>query len=78
MNRPAIHAAIDTERERQDSLHGPRSIASPDVTDLFRLAVLIEEVGEVGTALQTGDRDNLRAELTEVAACCVGWLEALP
>ena len=39
MNRADIYAAIDTERERQDSLHGPRSIASPDVSDLFRLAV---------------------------------------
>ncbi len=37
------------------------------------LAILVEEVGEVASAIQ-GDGD-LAEELTHVAAVCVRWLE---
>jgi NTP pyrophosphatase (non-canonical NTP hydrolase) len=37
------------------------------------LAVLVEEVGEIGKALQ--GEGNLRDELIQVASVCVKWLE---
>jgi NTP pyrophosphatase (non-canonical NTP hydrolase) len=37
------------------------------------LAVLIEEVGEVGRALQ--GESNLEEELIHVASVCIRWLE---
>lgn len=42
------------------------------VTNDF-MAILIEEVGEVGRALQ--GEGNLAEELTHVASVCVRWLE---
>lgn len=74
MTRLDIRAAVDIERARQDIVH-PRRFESG--SDGLRLAVLIEEVGEVGTAIQDRDRDTLRTELVQVAAVCVRWLEAL-
>lgn len=71
MKRSDIIAAIFMERYRQDTLH-PWNI---DTTN--KLAVLIEEVGEIGTALQNRDSTNLKEELTQLAAVCVRWLEML-
>ena len=39
------------------------------------LAVLIEEIGEVGRALQ-GEGD-LKEELIQVASVCVRWIESM-
>jgi NTP pyrophosphatase (non-canonical NTP hydrolase) len=63
-----IIASIAQERKRQDMLH---------VWDrnTNRLAILIEEVGEIAQALQ-GEGD-LEEELTQLAAVCVRWLEKL-
>ena len=47
------------------------------LTDLERLAVLTEEVGEVAHALNENDPDELRRELLQVAACAVAWLERI-
>ena len=60
--------AILKERIRQDALH---------VWDkkTNRLAVLVEEVGEIASALQ-GDGD-LEEELVQLASLCVRWLEEL-
>jgi NTP pyrophosphatase (non-canonical NTP hydrolase) len=58
--------AILQERRRQDELHIWRK-----KTD--RLAVLVEEVGEIAMALQ-GEGD-LEDELVQLAAVCVRWLE---
>jgi NTP pyrophosphatase (non-canonical NTP hydrolase) len=60
--------SIAQERKRQDMLH---------VWDrnTNRLAILIEEVGEIAQALQ-GEGD-LEEELTQLAAVCVRWLEKL-
>ena len=63
-------AAIFIERYRQDILH-PWNKSTP------KLAVLVEEVGEIGTALQEQDTDNLKEELTQLAALCVRWLETI-
>ena len=77
-DRLYIYAAIDAERERQDQKHGDRSIASPQVGMETAYLILAEEVGEVARALlEEGSLTDLHQELVQVAACAVGWLEAL-
>lgn len=47
-------------------------------TSLTKLAVLIEEVGEVGRAIyEKEERARLREELVQVAAVAVAWAETL-
>jgi NTP pyrophosphatase (non-canonical NTP hydrolase) len=60
--------AILQERRRQDELH-----LWNKKTD--KLAILIEEVGEIASAMQ-GDGD-LEEELVQLASVCVRWLETL-
>ena len=66
MNQQDIFERIKHERKRQDILH-------PDNKQGDYLAILIEEVGEVGAALQ-GD-GILIDEIVQLAAVCVRWLE---
>lgn len=85
INRVEIFRAIEAERERQDKLHPiikSKKHEDPDVraveTMIFNnefLAVLVEEFGEVGSALQ-GEGD-LKEELIQVASVAVRWLENL-
>lgn len=85
IERADIFQAIDAERERQDKLHPfPKRNKDEDhdisavKTMLFCnefLAVLVEEFGEVGKALQ-GEGD-LKEELIQVASVAVRWLEQL-
>jgi NTP pyrophosphatase (non-canonical NTP hydrolase) len=60
--------SILQERIRQDDLH-------QWTVKTNRLAVLVEEVGEVASALQ-GDGD-LEEELMQLASVCLRWLEEL-
>lgn len=76
--------AIDTERVRQrEKWSGPHAwgegdCSSSDVPESVKVLVLTEEVGEVARAvLDHAPVDQLRTELTQVAAVCVAWLEAL-
>lgn len=83
MDRKEIFRAIEVERERQDQLHPKKKIrqTGDKETDLLQnlllhyefMPILVEEVGEVGTALQ-GEGD-LQEELIHVASVCVKWLE---
>lgn len=68
MTREQALALIDIERQRQDRKH-------PEFQPELRMAVLAEETGEVGRALQNKDAANLREELVQVAAVAVRWLE---
>ena len=69
--------ALKNERLRQEKLWGPDfSNASTTKDDYEKLAVLVEEVGEIAKALMENDRDNLFEELVQVAAVSVAWLEA--
>lgn len=70
MNQIEIINAIVKERKRQDYLH-------PKNKKDDYLSILMEEVGECATAIQNKDKDNLRAEIVQVAAVAVRWLEAL-
>lgn len=73
-----IFAAIRAERQRQDEKWGP----DHDPGDGVLLAVLLEEVGEVATELigrwpEPAWPAWVKAELIQVAAVCVRWLELL-
>lgn len=91
MNREEIFQAITQERERQERLLVERnwkwSMATIGVDDTLKLMPLMEEVGEVAHAIRVkegfavaGNNHNnhgLQAELIQVAACAVAWLESL-
>ncbi|MBL7619176.1 hypothetical protein I7331_08000 [Frankia sp. AgB1.8] len=71
-------AAVEAEAARAYRKHGERSILNPAMPDAVRLPVLVEEVGEVAKAmLENADPADLRAELIQVAAIALTWLEAL-
>lgn len=77
MKRSDIYRFISAERMRQSVKHPGQTIAD-DTTDPYKkLAILLEEVGEVARAMLDGKPIEMRTELLEVAACCVGWLESL-
>ena len=84
MNRSDVYALIDRERRHQHSKWaaphrwGVGDCSSGQVTDLCKTAVLAEEVGEVSRAVLDGTDNQLRAELVQVAAVAVAWLEAMP
>ena len=92
MTPEAITAAIAAERRRQlqkwtdphewgagdcSSNLVATNASAGDTADLLRLTVLTEEVGEVGRAILDRDHPNLRAELIQVAAVAVAWLEGM-
>jgi NTP pyrophosphatase (non-canonical NTP hydrolase) len=57
-----------------------RSCADPLLPEARKLAVLLEEVGEVAHAMNEewiGQDANLREELIHVAAVAVAWAESL-
>lgn len=83
MNRADIYAAIESERDRQRALWmrehewGYGDCSSRNLPAITKSAVLGEEVGEVHRAVLNRDNDALRAELVQVAAVAVAWLEAM-
>ena len=75
-----IIEAILEERRRQEFLKSQGTIpfsCADEVPMSLKHLVLSEEVGEVAKAIQERDWTNLRDELTQTAAVCVAWLEAL-
>jgi hypothetical protein len=72
------------ERARAHALHGENSMEGLPIDDWLRLAILMEEVGEVakefnearhrGTGL---DHAALRTELIQVAAMAGAWADIL-
>lgn len=68
MKQNEIIKEIIKERKRQDGLH-------PSNNSEDYLSIMIEEVGEVGKALQ--GEGYLVDELIQVAAVVVRWLESL-
>lgn len=87
MKPQKVYQAITRERLRQEEKFGPgkggRTCADPAMPDLEKLAVLLEEVGEVAHELTEQlnvGKDityELIAELVQVAAVSVAWLESL-
>lgn len=86
---PKVYILIDIvkERARQGLLCRQGkfryTLDSPRLVHTERLAVLIEEIGEVATHCQSGmngevtDSLALRTELVQVAALSLAWIEAL-
>lgn len=83
-----IFELIDRERGRQDRLQAQGkfryTIADSRIGHDRRLSILTEEVGEVAKRLNQLELlthvhydPELVAELVQVAACAVGWLESL-
>ena len=63
---------IDLERHRQIKLWGDGPLPKA-----LRLAVLTEELGEVAKAMQDETDKELLAELSQVAAVALRWMEDL-
>lgn len=76
-------ALVTAERDRQGQLWGGEhawgsgDCSSPNVPEPVKAAVLAEECGEVSRAMLDGDPRALLAELTQVAAVAVAWMEYL-
>lgn len=83
MIRDEIYRAIDAERDRQSLLWmrehdwGFGDCSSLNLPAITKAVVLGEEVGEVHRAVLNRDNDELRAELVQVAAVAVAWLESM-
>lgn len=83
MNRTEVFTLIDAERARQAVLWnrehewGYGDCSSVNLPAITKAAVLGEECGEVARAVLERDNDALRAELVQVAAVAVAWLESL-
>ena len=77
--RARIVKDILTERGRQAALHPGDSIADQDPRPRpSALSILIEEVGEVGKAINEAQgRSALRAELLQVETVVFAWIEQL-
>ena len=82
VDRATIYREIDAERARQSARWGgPHDwgrgdCSSPDVPVAVKVAVLMEECGEVARAVLQRDDQNLREELIQVAAIATAWLES--
>jgi hypothetical protein len=84
--RNSIRTFINRERERQIAKFGPQPLLASNrdprgCTREMYLAILTEEVGEVARAVidiprGEASRVDLLAELGQVAAVTVAWLEA--
>jgi hypothetical protein len=73
-------AAIQAEATSAHAKHGSKSMLGPGYSHGDRLAILVEEVGEVAHELtydQDGDKDKLVKELVQVAAMAATWIEFL-
>lgn len=88
MTRAEVLAQVSAERDRQEGFVASgrfaATCAAPAMFDGERLAVLIEEVGEVARCILekvelANDKHgkDLRAELIQVAAVAVAWVEGL-
>ena len=77
---PTTYTEIDEERIRAHRKHAAsgQSMEQVDVDHPLRFPVLVEEVSEVAKALNEGaTREELRAELIQVAAMAAAWAEAI-
>ena len=79
-------AEIQTEATRAHVKHGDHSMLSLNYSSGDRLAILVEEVGEVaheltydsgGPGVGEGRRAQMQKELIQVAAMAASWYEFL-
>lgn len=81
----SIYGEILAERERAHAKHGATSMERFPVDDMNRLAILVEEVGEVSKEFNEARHDarpldlyRLRKELIQVGAMAAAWADAVP
>jgi hypothetical protein len=81
--RAGVYVDIDVERLRASLAHGADSMEAAPVDSLRRLAILLEEVGEVAKEFNEAaigrrpvDLVRLRRELIQTAAMAAAWAEA--
>lgn len=81
---PLTLNAIQAEATRAHLKHGEHSMLGPHYSSGDRLAILVEEVGEVAHELTYDQddggfdaRDRLVKELIQVAAMAATWIEYL-
>jgi NTP pyrophosphatase (non-canonical NTP hydrolase) len=77
-----IYDEIRAERQRAHAKHGDTSMEAMPADSLDRLAILLEEVGEVAREFNearhdgtTADQWRLRHELIQVAAMATAWAD---
>jgi len=78
MDRQEALLRIENERNRQELLkeQGKFDHTLSDIIPWAdKYTILGEEFGEIARAIQNRDFDNLKDELTQVAALCLAWLE---
>ena len=70
--------AIQAENIKSQQKHGEHAMMNPLLPRDERLAILVEEVGEVATAMNydnKGKRQDLIKELLQVAAMAAVWAQ---
>lgn len=80
----SIYDEIRAERERAHAKHGNTSMEAWPADSLSRLAILLEEVGEVAKEFNDARHDGrevdfakLRAELVQVATMAAAWADRI-
>lgn len=75
----AVSTLVIDEVHHAHAKHGDNSMLSASIEDATRLAILVEEVGEVANCLNERrlgadiDQPALMRELIQVAAVATGW-----
>lgn len=74
---PLTLGAVEAEYVRAHLKHKGSTPKNPRMSDGERLAILVEEVGEVARALtyDNGNAENLVSELIQVSAMAAAWAE---
>lgn len=58
--------------------HGPgNTVQNPVLPDVRKLAILVEEVGEVAEAMQGDKQKHVATELLQVAAVALMWYDSV-
>lgn len=76
--KPSIIGAAIAEVVRSWEKHGEHSMVNPDLPRDERLAILVEEVGEVATAMNydgSNKGGDIYSELIQVAAMALSWAQ---
>jgi len=80
----SVWEEAQAERERALVLHGDKAMDAYAPTDYARLAILLEEVGEVAREFNEANQDErpldlcaLREELIQVTAMAGAWADAI-
>jgi NTP pyrophosphatase (non-canonical NTP hydrolase) len=70
---------LELDRQLELKASGKFTNTCEDMADhpYEALPILLEEFGELGRAMQTGDEENFKEELTQIAAIALAWLSGI-